>query len=436
MLRPHASLTGLSICIVLLATMDLVAAADYLTSTSSQPGLTLVQAVEKALSADPRLAAADFQVQARTGRAKQSGAFPNPEIVMEVENFEGTGNFRGLDQAELTGTLEQRIELGGKRRHRIAAAESATDIAIFNQASIRREIRARATRDFLNVLGAEARLNIALDSVAGVNRLLPALRRKTEAGAASDVDLARGQVALDLAMIDRERSETDLNAAKSQLVSNWSGDAQDAVSITGELLNQAATPLLSLTTLTDGLASHPLVERWASVERQKEADFQYEQAQRVPDLKLSAGARQIRETDDTAFLFSVSLPIPVWDRNQGAIEEARQLRAVAEAEQRILEQGLYRRLNKAFGTMTASCKEANRLQSHIIPSAGQTLSKLRDGYEQGRFGVLDVLNANTTLANAKVRHVDSLVNCHSSAAEIEYLTGINPLRPQAQETIQ
>ena len=429
MLRSHRSLFGLALCVFGIGQLAYASATEH---QSADGGLTLSQAIDKALVADPRLAASGLSVSAYQSRALQSRAFPNPEILMEVENFEGSGNFRGLDQAEVTGTLEQRIELGGKRRHRMTAAESGTDIAVADQVAMRRSVTARTAADFLKVLGAEARLNIAQDSVGRVNRLLPALRRKSEAGAASDVDLSRGQVALDLAVIDRERAKTDLQAAQSQLASNWSGKASEARKIAGRL-RQPGTPHVTIASLTETLPSHPLVQRWASAKEQKQADFQYQQAQRVPDVILGAGARQIRETDDTAFLFSVSLPIPVWDRNQGAIEEARHMLARADAQRRAAEQDLYRQLNSAFSIMTATCGEAKRLQSRIIPSASQTVTKLEEGYDQGRFGVLDLLNGITTLNEAKSRQIDSLVTCHISAAEIEYLTDINPLLPQTPE---
>ena len=434
MLRSYGSFKIICLSLMTLAPFA-HAFADGHTSpraAGSASTITLDIAVQKAIDADPRLAAGSFQLKAKKGRAQQAAAFPNPEIVMEIENFEGSGDFQGLDQAEVTGTLEQKIELGGKRRHRMTAADSGVDVAAADQETLRKKVAARTTGDFLSVLGADARLVIAQESVTQVNRLLPALRRKTEAGAASDVDLSRGQVALELAVIDRDRAGTNLDAARSQLASNWSGTLDDAINVSGQL-NQPSTPRIAFATLAERLASHPLVQRWASMKKQKQADFQYQKAQRVPDVMLGAGARQIRETDDTAFLFSVSLPIPVWNRNQGAIDEARQMLARADAEQRAAEQDLYRQLNSAFGVMTASCGEANRLQSRIIPSASQTLAKLEDGYEQGRFGVLDLLDASKVLAEAKGRHVDSLVNCHGSAAEIQYLTGLNPLFPNTKE---
>ena len=432
MLRSHRSFFVLATLLAGLSSVGLAAAGNHQTFSSSTPGLTLKDAVNKALSADPRLAASGFNVQARAGSAKQSKAFPNPEMVLEVENFEGSGNFRGLNQAEVTGTLEQRIELGGKRRHRITAALSGTDVAVADQVSMRKQVTTRTTSDFLNLLGAEARLRIAQDRVTQITRLLPALQRKAGAGAVSDVDLARGQVTLEFAVIDREREATNLQAAKSRLVSNWSGRPGEAARIVGKL-KQPSIPNTSFEALANELPSHPIVARWAAVKKQKQADFEFEMAQRVPDLTLGAGARQIRETDDTAFLFSLSLPIPVWDRNRGAIEEARHLLARADAEQRAAEQDLFRQLNEAYRFMTTSCGEARRLQSRIIASAGQTVSELEKGYEQGRFGILDLLDASSTLADAKRRQVDSLVRCHASAAEIEYLTGINPLLSNLQE---
>ena len=99
---------GVCVALVLLAAP--VAAAQ------SQRALTLPQALQRALAANPRLTEADREVGMAAGRRLQAGAIPNPEISFELDNAFGTGDLRGLTSAETTLQLSQLIELGGKPR--------------------------------------------------------------------------------------------------------------------------------------------------------------------------------------------------------------------------------------------------------------------------------------------------------------------------------
>lgn len=424
----HSSITLKALVIGLLVSINTTLSfaqsgegSDY----AAHGALSLDAAIERALEADPRLQAGDYLVEASKGRTRQAGAFPNPEIVMEVENFAGTDNFQGLRQAEISGSFEQLVEIGGKRRLRIESARNRQNVVSEDREAIRRVVIARTTSDFFNVLGANARLSIATERVKNAERLLPALRRRVDVGASPDVDLSRGKIASDLARIERDRSSLEFSAAKSRLASNWGGSDGEIDNIVGSL-NMPVSSLMPYENLLEGLESHPIVVRWDAFREQKQADYKLEKARRTPDLTLGAGLRQIRETNDTAFLFSVSVPIPVWNRNQGAIYEAGQLLAKSEADRLAAYQDLYRQLNGVYSNVQSSCGEAVRLQDVIVPSAAQNLTQIESGYSQGRFGVLDLLDASTVLANARSQQIDSLVRCRTGGAEIEYLTGANP----------
>ena len=91
--------------------------------------LTLRQALALALLRNPELASAAWEVRAGEARTLQAGLLPNPEVGVEVENFAGSGEFRGVDAAETTVALSQVIELGGKRLRRARVAALERDLA-------------------------------------------------------------------------------------------------------------------------------------------------------------------------------------------------------------------------------------------------------------------------------------------------------------------
>ena len=98
-------------------------------SLSAQPpneephgALSLEEVLRAALLQNPDLSSTAFEVRAAEARTLQAGLFLNPEIELELEDFGGTGEVRGVQTSESTLQLSQLIELGGKRTKRLRAA--------------------------------------------------------------------------------------------------------------------------------------------------------------------------------------------------------------------------------------------------------------------------------------------------------------------------
>ncbi|WP_179102070.1 TolC family protein, partial [Sphingopyxis sp. KK2] len=89
--------------------------------------VSLSDALARGQDVSPRIARARAELKAAEGRALQAGVRPNPTISADVENFTGSGPYRGFRQTEATVAVSQPFELGGKRRARkeVAAAERA-----------------------------------------------------------------------------------------------------------------------------------------------------------------------------------------------------------------------------------------------------------------------------------------------------------------------
>ena len=75
--------------------------------------------------------------------------------------------------------------------------------------------------------------------------------------------------------------------------------------------------------LIDRLSNNPNLQRWATEREQRQAALDLELSKRVPDVTVKGGYRRFEETDDHAFIFGISVPLQLFDRNQGAIAEAR-----------------------------------------------------------------------------------------------------------------
>jgi len=113
----------------------------------------------------------------------------------------------------------------------------------------------------------------------------------------------------------------------------------------------------------------------------------------------------------------------MFDRNQGGIEEARHnLRKVGE-EKRVSDVRIKTELNNAYQVLSVSYLEAMTLKKDVLPAAQLVFDGLSEGYRQGKFRYLDVLDAQRTLFDAQAKYIEALANYHEGSVEVERLIG-------------
>jgi cobalt-zinc-cadmium efflux system outer membrane protein len=148
-----------------------------------------------------------------------------------------------------------------------------------------------------------------------------------------------------------------------------------------------------------------------------------EEARRIPNVTANGGARRHNETEDTALIMQLSLPIPVFDRNQGALLAARYQLAKAGEDRRTAEARVLSELASTYAELSSAFAEAIALQTDVVPGAQRAFEAFREGYRQGKFGLLEVLDAQRTLFEAKGRYLEALTAYHQAGADMERLIG-------------
>ena len=391
---------------------------------SAEPSgtLTLSRALQRAEAANPKLAAADGNVGIAAGRRIQAGAIPNPEISFELDNAFGSGEYRGLRSAETTLQLGQMVELGGKRNARIAAGSAEFESARWEYAAVRLEVLSDTAVAFFSVLGGQRKVQIYDAQIAALDRLTPLLQRRVDAGASSPGEIARAQVAADLVRVERERARTMLAIARRELAILMGASSVDFAFVIGDLERIGQPP--PFPTVLRGLNNNPQLIRWTAIRAQRDAELLSARLKSVPDLRLSAAWRHFQDTNDNAVRLGASIPIPVWDQNLGGITEAQAARAKVEAERAANRAALILTLAKAYDTLSGASREIEVLRTSAIPNANKAVDAIESGYSQGRYSLLEVLDAQSTAAQAALRELEALASFHTSVATIEGLTGL------------
>jgi len=384
--------------------------------------LRLGDALAAALHRNPEIAADAYEVRAREAALVQAGAHPNPTLSVELEDFAGSGQFRGFETSQTTLLLRQLIELGGKRAARLDLATAARDLASWDYEVRRIDVLVRTASSFVDVLAAQERHRLAGEALALARSMQRVASLRLRAGIASPAEEIRAGVEVDVAEVDREHTEHGLATARQALAAIWGGEEAHFERAEGDLEMLPTVP--SMEELMQRFEESPSVVRWRTELAQRDALRERARSERVPDVTLGAGPRRLSGPEDTALVAEISAPLPLWNRNRGAVAEAEHRVARLAAEERAARARAVTELATARVGLEAASEEATLLRTRVLPGTERAVEALRRGYEAGRFAQIEVLDAERQRLAAREQYVSALTEAHHSAQLIERLTGV------------
>ncbi|MDD0812886.1 TolC family protein [Curvibacter sp. RS43] len=380
----------------------------------AQNALTLDQALELAAARSPSLFAAAKEIEAADGAVRQAGLRRNPEWSSSVEDLRA----RTRTTTTLIGLP---VELGDKRPARVAAAERSKDLAVADLALARAELRARVTAAYFGVLLAQERRSLAADSAAIAQRAKDAIGKRVAAGKASPVEDTRARVDLANSQLEAAEAQAELQTQRFSLALLLGQTSPSFERVAGEA--SAAPQRPALEALLAQLNNAPSLHT-ARLERERRiALVAVEQSKSTPDVLVSLGAKRNNEQGLTQAVLGLSIPLPVFDRNQGAILEALRRSEKASDELEATRLRLMAELQEAASRLAMAEQSLQTLQETVLPAAQQTYEAASKGLEAGKFGFLELLDAQRSLLQARSRYLNTLAGAHQAAAVIDRILG-------------
>jgi cobalt-zinc-cadmium efflux system outer membrane protein len=237
----------------------------------------------------------------------------------------------------------------------------------------------------------------------------------------SPIEEVKARVALSARLIEKGRAEEELAAARRVLAAAWGGMAPTFSAARGDLERSPEVP--SFEALSERMADNPEMARWLVEIERRRASLEMERAGRFPDVTLSGGVRYINPIDDWAFVAGLSIPIPVFNRNQGATLEAQYRLAKAEEQRKALHVRVQVALARTYQRLSSARNEAISLKNDVLPGARSAFDATGEGFRQGKFGYLDVLDAQRTFFEAQARYTEALAVLQKAIADAEGLLG-------------
>ena len=413
-------ITGVALIVLLVVSFPLQASSS----------ITLASAIEQTLAKNPDLQVFPFKGKALQGKAQTEALRPALEAGIEVENFAGSGDFSGTDGMDTTLSLSSVLELGHKRDARMTIAD-----ARLNRLQAEREVAAldasgEVARRFLDALVAQERLALAREAEKLASETVQTVKRRAEAGGGSQADVLRAKASLEQARLVSAHAASTARANRILLASLWGETEPNFLTVSGDLL--AVGSQESVASLYERVSRNPSVLMLASETRLKDAEVRMAQANAKRDINWSAGVRQLNETDDTALVASMSVPLFAGRRNAGALQAAQAEKDEAAFMQDATLQQLKARLYALHGQRQQSLDEVHALQTTVIPLLEQALQSTRAAFANGQLGYQEWLVSRQELLSARIALLDTADEASRLRIDIEQLTA-EPLLKNSQE---
>ena len=383
-------------------------------ATAPATPLSLTKAIELALEGSPEVAAATRQWEATEGQVLQGRARPNPELAYSLEDARSRTRTQSWQ-------LNLPVELGGKRAARTKAAEKSREQAQAQLNELKAALRANVAAAYFDVLTAQERLVLAKDSLALAKSSTDTVAKRVAAGKVSPVEESKARVAEAGIRVELAQAASEQRNALSRLFALLGKIEAPFTVLEGKAENLPPVPKLA--DLQSLISSSPaVVLARIEVDRRK-ALTDLEQSKRVPDITVSAGIQRSNETQRNILLFGVSVPLPVFDRNQGNLLEALKLEDKARDELQGATVRLHSEVAQAQERLSTIAAEVQSLRQDVLPGAKSAYDAATIGFENGKFNFLEVLDAQRTYFTAKSQYLKALGEAHRAAADVDRLLG-------------
>jgi cobalt-zinc-cadmium efflux system outer membrane protein len=393
---------------------------DSGSSHAPSGAITFREAVSHAVAFSPSVKAAYAEIEARHGEAFQASRRLNPELALNVENLPNSGGF-AKDDASESLQLSQTIELGGKRLARLAAANLEASLAGWDFEVARLQAATDAAQLFVDVIASQERLAILQEFVTVSQKTRAAVEARVKGGRASPIELDRANVSVALAQASRAAEEARLAAAKARLSALWGSDRATFARAAGRLGRNPSAP--SFEEVKAFLEGNPSLARWSDGIGHRYAVLEVERSKAIPNVTVGAGVRRFESDSSSGMIAAVSIPLPLFDRNEGAIAAAEHRIARAEFDAQAARTQLTGTLIGALGAVASANALTKAIESQVLPAAQSAFDRTRTGYEEGKFDLLNVLDTQRTLFEARRELVNARAEYEKARVQVEALIG-------------
>jgi cobalt-zinc-cadmium efflux system outer membrane protein len=366
-----------------------------------------------ALENNPTLAVAASRVEVARGRQQQARLYPNPVVgyhATEIGNL-GTAGQQGA-------FVSQRIITGGKLGLDQVIAGKEIDEENFRLNAQRQRVLSDVRIRFYDALVAQKRVDLTKDLTRISDELVKATETLIAAGRGTENDLLQAEIKSDESYILLDNSGNEQVEAWRRLVAVVGVPTMQEVSLEGQLAADL-TPIDWDGCFAMVLGNNPtLSAARARVDRARLVACRARK-EPIPNVDVSISMRHHNVTSDNVANVQVSIPLPIFDKNQGNIRSAVAEWVAASNDVKRIELSLQDRLAVAYRRYANAYQQVGRYRDRMVPRAQRSLDLVTDGYQKGQVQYLTLLTAQQTYLQVNLSYLKSLRELQVASSIIE-----------------
>jgi cobalt-zinc-cadmium efflux system outer membrane protein len=376
----------------------------------------------QAEQAAPRLRALEADVDAARGRARQASAWPNPFLGVDIEDVSGSGAYRGSSRSQTTVSLSEPLEIAGQRGARKAAGAAGVRSAESQRLLARLDFAYDLAVAYAQAEAAQIRVTVLTEGLGRAQEDLRSARAMVNAGKEADLRAVQADAAAAAAQADLDGAHADSIGALARL-SSLAGSDRTFTGVTESLLRGTTPPpgALAIGELQDtpavraAMAERDVAEKRLIVERKRA----------IPTPAISVGTRKYNAEDAHAWVFGISVPLPLLNLNRGEIAAASAELRAAEARESATRLEVQAEARGAVAQLQAA--DSRRLAADQAETAAREAYRLaRIAYEAGRSPLMELLTSRRVLSESQSRALDARVARVAAQAALARLAGQTP----------
>jgi cobalt-zinc-cadmium efflux system outer membrane protein len=379
----------------------------------------LERAIRLALAHNPELVASDARREAAAGRAVQARAWPNPELEVFSQDMPVIRS--RMSQAKHMAGISQVVPWPGKKQAdiEIGAADSAAAVAAWRyyRAELVREVKIA----YFQVQTAERATAVAGDLVVVAQAAAAAAGKRNAAGEITLQEQLRAEIQLEHTNAEKSDAAREAAVARQTLAMLLGRpDLRDAQ--LAATLDEAASLAPIRLTPSSWLPGHPAMAAARAKRDQAAATLRRAGLEPRPDVKVGVAGGRDEAAEENLMELRFTIPLPLFDRNKGKRLEAQAGLREADAGITATEQRLLAAWRTAAARYQAAAGQVAAHRDRILPKSEEALRLVQTGFDEGKFGFIDLLDIQRTTAEARMAYQKKLFELNSARAELEALT--------------
>ncbi len=381
-------------CAVLMAVMVVGASGTLMPSIvqakEPMPTFDLDRIIDLALERNPIIAGAQGVIAQSEGKQIEAGAYPNPTITVQTADAALRDPSIGRRMGERNMSLSQPLEWPGKRAARQDAADAGLAGATVGLEESKLNLIAEVKTAFYDLLLAERTVDLLQQNLEIVQEVARIVKVRVRSGEGPQFEAVKADVEVLKAKQEMTKARNAVRVKLVGLDTLTAGALGPRYKVQGDF-RSIRDHLDPEQMATRDLSQHPTLKRQGKLVEQAEFTVTKERQSRMPDVTLFGG--YAREVGREAVVAGLSLPTPLWYRQQGHI-------ATALGTQRKEEAELIRARNNLAREINQHAREAETAQDQILvyeegllKQAQEALRIAQLSFRQGASSLLDVLDA-------------------------------------------